>query len=96
MGFAVAQPILQTDLATPLGPGDQDVLRYFILVVALLLDPAAAAAASNWPNWSINLGRCRPPTQTLDGMFGSSFTLTDWPFRRRLLAPIPPWCGTIL
>jgi hypothetical protein len=37
-------------LATPLGAGDQDVLRYFILVVALLLDPAAVllllAAAS--------------------------------------------------
>jgi hypothetical protein len=28
-------------LATLLGAGDQDVLRYFILVVALLLDPAA-------------------------------------------------------
>jgi hypothetical protein len=37
-------------LATLLGAGDQDVLRYFILVVALLLDPAAVllllAAAS--------------------------------------------------
>jgi hypothetical protein len=29
-------------LATLLGAGDQDVLRWFILVVALLLDPAAA------------------------------------------------------
>ena len=28
-------------LATLIGAGDQDVLRYFILVVALLLDPAA-------------------------------------------------------
>jgi hypothetical protein len=28
-------------LATLLGAGDQDVLRWFILVVALLLDPAA-------------------------------------------------------
>ena len=28
-------------LATLLGASDQDVLRYFILVVALLLDPAA-------------------------------------------------------
>jgi len=28
-------------LATLLGVGDQDVLRYFILAVALLLDPAA-------------------------------------------------------
>jgi hypothetical protein len=28
-------------LATLLHVGDQDVLRYFILVVALLLDPAA-------------------------------------------------------
>jgi hypothetical protein len=28
-------------LATPLGTGDQDVLRWFILVVAPLLDPAA-------------------------------------------------------
>jgi hypothetical protein len=37
-------------LATLLGAGDQEVLRYFILVVALLLDPAAvlllSAAAS--------------------------------------------------
>jgi hypothetical protein len=37
-------------LATLLGAGDQDVLRYFILVVSLLLDPAAVllllAAAS--------------------------------------------------
>jgi hypothetical protein len=37
-------------LATLLGAGDQDVLRHFILVVALLLDPAAVllllAAAS--------------------------------------------------
>src|SRR6266436_8601899 len=37
-------------LASLLGAGDQDVLRYFILVVALLLDPAAVllllAAAS--------------------------------------------------
>jgi hypothetical protein len=37
-------------LATLLGAGDQDVLRYFILIVALLLDPAAVllllAAAS--------------------------------------------------
>jgi hypothetical protein len=38
-------------LATLLGAGDQDVLRWFILVVALLLDPAAvllllAAAAA--------------------------------------------------
>jgi len=37
-------------LATLLGAGDQDVLRYFILLVALLLDPAAVllllAAAS--------------------------------------------------
>ncbi len=37
-------------LATLIGAGDQDVLRYFILVVALLLDPAAVllllAAAS--------------------------------------------------
>jgi len=28
-------------LATLIGAGDQDVLRWFILVVALLLDPAA-------------------------------------------------------
>ena len=28
-------------LATLIGATDQDVLRYFILVVALLLDPAA-------------------------------------------------------
>jgi hypothetical protein len=28
-------------LATLLGAGDQDVMRWFILVVALLLDPAA-------------------------------------------------------
>jgi hypothetical protein len=28
-------------LATLLGAGDQDALRWFILVVALLLDPAA-------------------------------------------------------
>jgi hypothetical protein len=28
-------------LATLVGAGDQDVLRYFILAVALLLDPAA-------------------------------------------------------
>jgi hypothetical protein len=28
-------------LAALLGAGDRDVLRYFILVVALLLDPAA-------------------------------------------------------
>jgi hypothetical protein len=28
-------------LATLLGANDEDVLRYFILVVALLLDPAA-------------------------------------------------------
>jgi hypothetical protein len=28
-------------LATLLGAGDQDVLRWFILVVAVLLDPAA-------------------------------------------------------
>jgi hypothetical protein len=28
-------------LATLLGAGDQDVLRWFILVIALLLDPAA-------------------------------------------------------
>jgi hypothetical protein len=28
-------------LATLLGAGDQDVLRWFILLVALLLDPAA-------------------------------------------------------
>ena len=28
-------------LATLLGAGDQDVLRYFILVVSMLLDPAA-------------------------------------------------------
>jgi hypothetical protein len=28
-------------LATLLGASDQDVLRYFILVVAMLLDPAA-------------------------------------------------------
>jgi len=38
-------------LATLIGAGDQDVLRYFILIVALLLDPAAvllllAAAAA--------------------------------------------------
>ncbi len=37
-------------LATLFGAGDQDVLRYFILLVALLLDPAAVllllAAAS--------------------------------------------------
>jgi hypothetical protein len=29
-------------LATLLGAGDQDVLRYFILVVSILLDPTAA------------------------------------------------------
>jgi hypothetical protein len=28
-------------LATLLGAGDEDVLRYFILVVALMLDPTA-------------------------------------------------------
>jgi hypothetical protein len=28
-------------LATLLGAGDQDVLRWFILAIALLLDPAA-------------------------------------------------------
>jgi hypothetical protein len=37
-------------LATLLGAGDQDVLRWFILILALLLDPAAVllllAAAS--------------------------------------------------
>jgi len=36
-------------IATLVGAGDQDVLRWFILVVALLLDPAAVlllAAAS--------------------------------------------------
>ena len=37
-------------LATLIGAGDQDTLRWFILVVALLLDPAAVllllAAAS--------------------------------------------------
>ena len=31
-------------LATLLGAGDQDVLRWFILVVAMLLDPAAVLA----------------------------------------------------
>jgi hypothetical protein len=41
------------DLATLLGTGDQDVLRYFILVAALLLDPAAvllllAATKRRW------------------------------------------------
>jgi hypothetical protein len=39
--------IVETDLgpmkclATLFGAGDQDVLRYFILVVAILLDPVA-------------------------------------------------------
>ena len=43
-------------LATLLGAGDQNVLRYFILAVALLLDPtavllllAAASAGTGWP-----------------------------------------------
>jgi hypothetical protein len=39
-------------LATLLGAVDQNVLRWFILVVALLLDPAAllllAAASMRW------------------------------------------------
>src|SRR5215468_7637363 len=41
-------------LATLIGAGDQDVLRWFILIVALLLDPAAvllllaAASARGW------------------------------------------------
>ena len=35
-------------LATLLGASDQDVLRYFILVVAMLLDPAAVLLLLPW------------------------------------------------
>jgi hypothetical protein len=36
-------------LATLLGAGDQDVMRWFILVVASLLDPAAVPPVSRMP-----------------------------------------------
>jgi hypothetical protein len=46
------------DLATLLGAGDQDVLRYFILVVALLLDPAARCSCCLLQRRGGGISRC--------------------------------------